>query len=889
MSNQTYIPISGKLTPQTTDGVILDSFYVKDGFIVVNDSSEFNRLLQVYTDRNLTAKVYNISDNKTYLYQDGSFVEDPELVDLKNYIDDKDSSLYNYIDTESSRAQEAESELSDRIKFIEDDYLDSSDKEELQDEINLKANKSYVDNNFLNKTTDQDQLIQSNVIIAGDLTVEGTEHITDVETIESQSNLVIVNSNNIPLLAVGGAGIIARTGNQDDSAEAYAVSYYDAIKDSVVLGLGHYSDDSSIGKTFSLTEGQSIATRADSSQMVDENIPEWDAEHYTFVDSGKKVSDFVPTTRTIAGIDLQDNITKNELADALGISPDLNIGNGTASGSLSQKGATQEALVDDFSTYGSAYAYLSATNLFDAYNGPDYIKYTLNDFGDNYNDIVKYTATAYVYAGGGGTFPTTGTFEAKYAQIKQTLTTMINSGNYDEYINATIPQVEAGISQSISTDLASMGLTLSPNVIEKTATLSTVLGNNNKIYAPVSFANGYGNIVGNKGWPQATIGAIASGWNMKAWGNGAMAVGKKSSFSPSNFSGQIRIIARLYIKHLQEIYNEAGDPYWKSTLPVEIATASTDVDYDAITVEMGEAHGDNAVALGGSSTFDVNSLVAGNFNFNTGINAAVFNNQNVNTGANAIVGGLLNINKSNCSLTVGVGNRNAHHNSFIAGENNVARSYCGVTVGSGLLNNADYKAVFGTYNIDKSDTRFEIGNGTAENVRSNAFEVTESGIARAYGAPVGDNDLTPKSYVDAADMLKVDKTVTIAGIDLQDNITKSELLLALNVADGAQVNVLEGVKDSNGNDLTITNKKVQLSKSAVGLSNVVNTGDSATPVSGGTTKFTTGGAFIELAKKVDKTTTVAGIALSGNISAQSLTDALIYMNTTTDLDYVMGE
>lgn len=45
----------------------------------------------------------------------------------------------------------------------------------------------------------------------------------------------------------------------------------------------------------------------------------------------------------------------------------------------------------------------------------------------------------------------------------------------------------------------------------------------------------------------------------------------------------------------------------------------------------------------------------------------------------------------------------------------------------------------------------------------------------------------------------------------------------------------------------------------------------------------------ELGGKVDKTTTIAGIALSGNISAQSLTDALIYMNTTTDLDYVMGE
>lgn len=40
-----------------------------------------------------------------------------------------------------------------------------------------------------------------------------------------------------------------------------------------------------------------------------------------------------------------------------------------------------------------------------------------------------------------------------------------------------------------------------------------------------------------------------------------------------------------------------------------------------------------------------------------------------------------------------------------------------------------------------------------------------------------------------------------------------------------------------------------VTKSDVGLGSVVNTGDSATPVSGGTTKFTTGGAYTELAKK----------------------------------------
>ena len=51
-------------------------------------------------------------------------------------------------------------------------------------------------------------------------------------------------------------------------------------------------------------------------------------------------------------------------------------------------------------------------------------------------------------------------------------------------------------------------------------------------------------------------------------------------------------------------------------------------------------------------------------------------------------------------------------------------------------------------------------------------------------------------------------------------------------------------------------------KADVGLGSVANTGDSATPVSGGTTKFTTGGAYTELAKKVDKTSIGAA---AGNV------------------------
>lgn len=68
-------------------------------------------------------------------------------------------------------------------------------------------------------------------------------------------------------------------------------------------------------------------------------------------------------------------------------------------------------------------------------------------------------------------------------------------------------------------------------------------------------------------------------------------------------------------------------------------------------------------------------------------------------------------------------------------------------------------------------------------------------------------------------------------------------------------------------DITLTKADVGLDNVAnKDLSNVVNTGDSDTPISGGTTKFTTGGAYTELANKVDKTTTVNGHALSGNVT-----------------------
>lgn len=53
-----------------------------------------------------------------------------------------------------------------------------------------------------------------------------------------------------------------------------------------------------------------------------------------------------------------------------------------------------------------------------------------------------------------------------------------------------------------------------------------------------------------------------------------------------------------------------------------------------------------------------------------------------------------------------------------------------------------------------------------------------------------------------------------------------------------------------------TSNPHSVTKSQVGLGDVINSGDSAIPIEGGTTKFTTGGAFTELAKKNDKITII---------------------------------
>ena len=105
---------------------------------------------------------------------------------------------------------------------------------------------------------------------------------------------------------------------------------------------------------------------------------------------------------------------------------------------------------------------------------------------------------------------------------------------------------------------------------------------------------------------------------------------------------------------------------------------------------------------------------------------------------------------------------------------------------------------------------------------------------------------------------------------IQSGITAVLVAKLKGIEEGAQVNTITGVK--GGNESSYRTGNVNITKDNVGLGNVVNTGDSATPASGGTTKFTTGGAYTELAKKNDKITIT-------DDSSTALTDADTFSTT----------
>lgn len=203
-----------------------------------------------------------------------TFIKNKSTKYLKNEGEDGSSKYTTEIalNAEVNRATVRENELDTKIS----------------DEINRATTvESELEANLNTKYDKTGGVISGEVIITGDLTVNGTQHITDTENLNVENAMIYSNSNGATLATNGGIGI------KTNSTDVYGI-VYDPDADSVKLGLGK-SDSNGIF-TFNTDEGEPIAVRDDSSKLTNNHLIKWDSINNKLSDSGKAIDDLSTAT-----------------------------------------------------------------------------------------------------------------------------------------------------------------------------------------------------------------------------------------------------------------------------------------------------------------------------------------------------------------------------------------------------------------------------------------------------------------------------------------------------------------------------------------------------------------------------------------------------------------
>lgn len=138
--------------------------------------------------------------------------------------------------------------------------------------------------------------IEGDVIVVGDLTVNGEQHILNTENLAVKNAMIYSNSEAAePLIKKGGIGI------KTNATDVYGV-VYDPQSDSVKLGLGKADADGNFD--FNANEGNPVAVRDDSNAFTNKHLVEWSDSGKKLIDSGFFAEEFVDTKtqQSIAGM-----------------------------------------------------------------------------------------------------------------------------------------------------------------------------------------------------------------------------------------------------------------------------------------------------------------------------------------------------------------------------------------------------------------------------------------------------------------------------------------------------------------------------------------------------------------------------------------------------------
>ena len=179
-------------------------------------------------------------------------------------------------------------DVSNAILKIENHPLEATYMTDGTNHRDYSEIKSDIQNGLVKTSSDTTQNITGSITISGDLTVQGTQHITKTENLGVKNAMIYTNEDGTTLSVNGGIGI------KKDSTNVYGI-VYNPTDDAVELGLGTTTTDGTF--TFNSGEGNPVAIRADSSSLFDGNLIAWDGTTLKLVDGGARpdTSKFVTT------------------------------------------------------------------------------------------------------------------------------------------------------------------------------------------------------------------------------------------------------------------------------------------------------------------------------------------------------------------------------------------------------------------------------------------------------------------------------------------------------------------------------------------------------------------------------------------------------------------
>lgn len=123
-----------------------------------------------------------------------------------------------------------------------------------------------------------------NLIVQGDLTVQGTTTTTETESLIVHDNLIVTNSEGSALTNPSGLAI------KIDATNAYGIVYDPTVdQKGIKLLAGTINEQNELVP--SSGEDSLVATRANSTTFTEDHIAVWNAEKYRFEDGGKTIAE----------------------------------------------------------------------------------------------------------------------------------------------------------------------------------------------------------------------------------------------------------------------------------------------------------------------------------------------------------------------------------------------------------------------------------------------------------------------------------------------------------------------------------------------------------------------------------------------------------------------